>query len=275
MRKGFKIFDAHTHVFPEKIAAAAVASLEQHDGMKAVTDGTLGGLKRSMAESGTDISLILPVMTAAKQFESVNRFAEAINGRDGILSFGGIHPDCDEPEEKLAQIRDMGLRGIKLHPDYQHCYVDDPRYIRIIRECLRLGLFVTLHTGYDPLEPIDFHANVKRCAAMLDAVEDLNLGKPRIILAHLGGGTEPDEVERLLAGRNVFLDTAYLLTRCDGEKAVRIIRKHGTDKVLFASDSPWSSQGGDIDALLSLPFSESEKRAMLWDNAETAFLTRR
>jgi len=272
MRKGFKIFDAHTHVFPEKIAAAAIASLEQHDGMKAVTDGTLDGLKRSMAESGTDVSLILPVMTAAKQFESINRFAAAINGRDGILSFGGIHPDCDEPEEKLAQIRNMGLRGIKLHPDYQNCYVDDPRYIRIIRECLKLGLFVTLHTGYDPLEPINFHANVKRCAAMLDAVEDLNLGEQRIILAHLGGGTEPEEVEGQIAGRNVFLDTAYLLTRCDKEKAVRIISKHGTHKVLFASDSPWSSQGEDIDALLSLPFSESEKRAMLWENAEMAFL---
>ena len=109
--------DFHTHIFPDKIAKAAISKLAAVGDSVPFTDGTLAGLKKSMKEGGIDYSVILPVATSAHQFDSVNRFAAEINGKDGIFSFGGIHPDNENVEEKLDYIKSLGLKGIKLHPD--------------------------------------------------------------------------------------------------------------------------------------------------------------
>ncbi len=87
------IIDFHTHVFPDAIAQRTIAHLEDKGGMKAHIEGTLTGLKCSMKRAGIDYSVVLPVVTKPSQFESVNRYAAEINGKEGIFSFGGIHPD--------------------------------------------------------------------------------------------------------------------------------------------------------------------------------------
>ena len=79
-------------------------------------------------------------MTKPSQFESVNRYAAEINGKDGIFSFGGIHPECEGIEEKLDEIKSLGLKGIKLHPDYQATEFDDDKYLRILEGCKKRGL---------------------------------------------------------------------------------------------------------------------------------------
>ena len=80
------------------------------------TDGTSEGLKASTEEAGIDISVALPIVTKLSQFASINRFASGFQeGR--ILSFGGIHPAEENYKEQLREIKAMGLKGIKLHPD--------------------------------------------------------------------------------------------------------------------------------------------------------------
>ena len=213
------IIDFHTHNFPDKIAASVITKLEASSDTKASTDGTLDGLKKSMKEAGIDISVVLPVMTAPKQFESVNRYAAQTNGKDGIISFGGIHPDNDDIEEKLDSIKAMGLPRIKLHPDYQGVFIDDDRYIRIIRHAVKIGLYVITHAGFDPAFPEIIRCTPERTLNMLNKVYG---GKkpqePRIILAHLGSLDETDKVIDMLAGKNLYLDTAVMLDRLPAEK---------------------------------------------------------
>ena len=119
------VIDFHTHAFPEKIAAKTLAVLLKnvqtvegidHD---AFTDGTMAGIKKSMAESGVDYSLVLPIATTVAQSTSINRFAKENTGKDGIISFGSLHPIQEDWEAVLEEIKDMGLLGIKLHPEYQ------------------------------------------------------------------------------------------------------------------------------------------------------------
>ena len=133
------IIDFHTHIFPEKIASKTISVLEQKAGISAFTDGTLEGLKRSMQESGIDWSVVLPVVTKPSQFQTVNTYAAEINGKNGIFSFGGIHPDTENIEESLDFIKRLGLKGIKIHPDYQNCMIDDPRNIAILRYAISIG----------------------------------------------------------------------------------------------------------------------------------------
>ena len=262
------IIDFHTHNFPDKIAASVIAKLEAACGTKASTDGTLEGLKRSAKNAGIDISVVLPVMTSPKQFETVNRYAAENNGKDGIISFGGIHPDNDDPEAKLDQIKSLGLPGIKIHPDYQGVFIDDERYIRIIRHAVKIGLYVITHAGFDPAFPELVRCTPERALNMLDKVYD---GKeptePRIILAHLGSLDETDKVIDMIAGKNLYLDTAVMLDRIPEDKIITLIRKHGADKILFATDCPWADQKKFVNIINSLDLTDKERDLITHKNA--------
>lgn len=181
------IVDFHTHIFPEPIAARTIQSLEKRSHVKAVCDGTLKGLCNSMKRDHIDYSLILPVVTKPSQFESVNQYAAEINNTDGILSFGGIHPANENIPEKLLYIKSLGLKGIKLHPDYQNTYIDDERYIRIIKECLNLDLCIVIHAGLDIGLPAPIHCPPDRAFLMLQKVLSSCNKDSKIVLAHMGG----------------------------------------------------------------------------------------
>ncbi len=270
------IIDMHTHIFPEAIAARAIASLEQKAdagsgiSLKAQTDGTYDGLLRSMKENGIDISLVLPVMTKVSQFESVNNYAAEINGKNNIYSFGGMHPDCENKAEKLRQIKALGLRGIKLHPDYQTCAVNDARYLEIVQNCLDLGLYVTFHAGYDVGFPEPMYCQPEPFAEsygeMIKAAAEKD--GPRVILAHLGGVTTAQRTLKSICGLPVYLDMAYTLGLMRDDDIMQIIRSHGADRILFGSDSPWTSQADGKRRLYALPLTSEELELISHKNAE-------
>jgi predicted TIM-barrel fold metal-dependent hydrolase len=258
------VIDFHTHIFPDRIAEKTIEKLEEVGNIKAFTDGTLDGLKKSMRENGIDLSVVLPVVTKPLQFHSVNSFAAAITGKEGIISFGGIHPDTEDYKEKLEEIKSMGLLGIKLHPDYQDTYVDDPKMIRIIQYATDLGLIVVLHAGVDIglLDPV--HCTPERTFNMLSQIENENA---KIVLAHTGGYGMWDEVEEYIVGKNVYIDISCSLGLMNDDQFVRIVKNHGADRTLFASDSPWGGQKETLEKLKSLDFTEEELERILHLNA--------
>ena len=54
------------------------------------------------------------------------------------------------------------------------------------------------------------------------------------------------EVYDYLAGENVWLDTAFVYDYLTQEQFFKIMEKHGSDKILFATDSPWSDMAKGI-----------------------------
>ena len=105
------VIDFHTHIFPDKIAAKTIESLKAIARINAASDGTLNGLLDSMQKFGVDQSIIMPVCTKAEQFDSINTFAKKVNDtyEGKLISFGGIHPDCENPKEKLKYIKSLGI----------------------------------------------------------------------------------------------------------------------------------------------------------------------
>jgi len=261
------IIDFHTHIFPDAIAPATIAHLSKVGGMKPSTNGTADGLRQSMRQAGIDLSVVLPVVTKPSQFDSIQRFAVAINREEnGLLSFGGIHPDCDDVEDKLDTIVSLGLKGIKLHPDYQGVFIDDERYIRIMQGAIRRGLLISIHAGVDIGLPSPVHCPPDRMRAALDRLTT-DPSSPRIILAHTGGFDQWDDVERYLVGQAVYLDISFTLPYIQNEQLVRIMRTHGCDRLLFATDSPWGDQTDTLHRFLALPLTEQEQQAILSGNA--------
>ena len=250
-----------------------MCNLEQVGRVVAYTDGTLEDLRHSMKEAGVTHSVVLPIVTKPSQFRHINEFACSITheepDEDGlsIISFGGIHPDSPDYKGELRAIRDMGLKGIKLHPTYQNTYIDDIRYERIIGYATELGLLISIHCGRDLGFPRQVNATPARLHHMLEDVFPGDKGDTsKLILAHLGGHDMENESEQLLVGGSYYMDLAYILRLALPEQILRMSRHHGIDKILFATDSPWSGQKEDVEYIKRIGFTEEELEKILYKN---------
>lgn len=261
--------DFHTHVFPDAIAERAINKLSNLSHAVPSYNGTISGLRASMKRANIDYSVVLPVVTSPKQFNSINTFAAQNNGIDGIISFGGIHPENDDIENKLKQIKSLGLKGIKLHPDYQLTFVDDDKYAKIVSCAIALDLIVVFHAGVDMGYPDLVHCTPERALNLLNKVygNARSIDRAQIVFAHMGGSHLWDDVKRYLIDKNVYFDTAYCLDKMPKSELLEIIRLHGAQRILFATDGPWGYQDKFVSVFDSMPLTEEEKQQISHLNA--------
>ncbi len=275
------IIDFHTHTFPAKVSRSVLDKLAGASHTAYFTDGSADGLRASMDRAHVDYSVNLPVMTYAGQVEKVNgslmRDRESLLS-EGIITFGGMHPDYEDYKNELKKLKEAGILGIKLHPAYQGIDFDDIRNLRIMDCASELGLIIITHAGIDIGIYDRNYCSVKMVLNVLKQVRPAKL-----VLAHMGGWGCWDEVERDLAGAPVWLDTAFsigsitpnptqtemplLPSNLSDEDFLRLVRKHGADKVLFATDSPWEDQADYIGRVERMPLTDDEKEAVLAGNA--------
>lgn len=262
------IIDFHTHIFPDALAKRVLGHLANVISENPSMNGTVDGLIQSMKTSRIDLSIVLPVVTKPRQFSTITKFALEVNQRfehasgPRLLSFAGIHPDSADYMGELNTIKNLGFKGIKLHPDDQDTFIDDIRYERIIARACELDLIVSIHAGYDCSSPCPVHAAPRIIARMLDHV------KPqKTVLAHMGNNMFYDEVERTLIGRDVYLDTSFSINHIEPDQMLRMIRNHGHKKILFGSDAPWTDQRRDLRTFLELELSPMEQEDILYRNA--------
>lgn len=276
------ILDIHTHIFPDHLADRTIKKLRSMSHTHPFTNGTVYQLRESMRGAGIDRSVVLPVATNARQVPHVNDASIALNERSaetGVYSFGCMHPDYPEWKSELARLREAGVRGIKLHPVYQEVDFDDPRFLRILDRCAELGLAVLTHAGLDVGFPGVSHVSPEMIA---NALRQTDGGT--VICAHMGGWRQWDDVERLLPGTGVYIDTSFSIgvMTADGdgyyqtpeelallgeEQCLRMIRAFGAERVLFGTDSPWGNQSEELRRIRALPLAEADARAILGGNA--------
>ena len=263
------VIDFHTHIFPDKIAKKTIEHLELNiknvfgEDSRAVIEATLDGLEASMQENGVDYSVVLPIATKPTQSDTINNFAAEVNRHERIFSFGSLHPMQEDWEDTLYKIKELGLLGIKLHPEYQQCRVDEKETIRILEKCEELDLYTVFHAGKDIGMPPPVHCEPYMLKNVLNYVKG-----DKIIAAHLGAWKMWDEVEEQLVGTEIIFDTAFIKNFIDREQLLRIIKNHGSKKILFATDSPWESQGEDVRFFEGLPISKEDKENIMFKNAK-------
>ena len=271
------MIDFHAHTFPDKIAAAAVSKLEQKAHATSFSDGTREGLLRSMKAAGIDHAVVLPVATNPVKCASMNDTSHALDGLDGLTYFAAIHPDAPDWHAELGRAKQLGFKGVKIHPVYQDVAIDDLRFVRILQRCGELGLIVVMHGGAD----IGFPGIVKCSPKMLRNA--LNQAGPvTLVAAHMGGWRNWQEVPEYLLDTGVYLDTAYSLgsiSPLDDHYApeelpmladarfVELTRIFGSQRVLFGTDSPWDDMAQCIARIRALSLTEAEKEDIFDNNA--------
>ena len=259
----FVVIDFHTHTFPQKLAPHAVGALEKTSGLTAKLDGTLPSLQEEMRRSGVCASVLLPIAVKPEQTKTINTCAIENNALPHFFSFGSVHPKYPQWREELVRIKRAGLLGIKLHPDYQGMFVDDPEMIRVMAAAAEMGLYITIHGGYD-VSYLDLHRSTPK--RVLNVLPHLPKGAV-LICAHMGGYGYLHDVEQLLCHTNVYIDTSFTFGRFPQEQLLRILRAFCPDHILFGTDSPWDLQTEQIAVIRSLPISQELKEKILFRNA--------
>lgn len=255
------IIDFHTHIFPDRIAARAVAGLAEAGGVRAHTDGTAAALLRSMDLSGIQASVACMIATRPEQTASIHAWCKEIRS-ERIIPLPSVHPRDPECLNHLRAIHKDGFKGIKLHPYYQEFSLLDPVMVPLYEAISDLGLILLMHTGFDIAFPRTRLADPAAIATVCRRYPDL-----LFVASHLGAWQLWDEVEEHLVGRPIYLDTSFALADAGPERARRIIEGHPQEFILFGSDSPWEDQGAAVANLTALELSPERTAAILGANA--------
>ena len=256
-----KIINAHCHIYPADIAERAVAGISEFYHIKIDLNGRTDGLIEDGQKAGVVHYLVHSVATKPTQVRSINDFiASEVNKHPGLFTgFGTLHPDSEDLEGDLKHLLELGLKGVKIHPDFQFFSLAEEIAIRLGQMVRDAGLPILTHCG-------DFRfklSNPDQLEVFLRELPGLT-----VIGAHLGGWSKWDEVEEKIAGKyDMYVDTCSSLRFMDKDAAVRLMRKFGTDKVLFATDYPTWNHASELKLMDELDLTESEREQIFYTNA--------
>lgn len=260
----YKIFDIHTHIYPEAIAEKAVTNLNHFYNFVCEGKGTLPDLTESSQEAQVSGCLLLGVATNEKQVSRVNEYlAQACRENSTkefrLLALACVHQETKDMPHLVDEIEEMGLRGFKIHPDIQGVNIDDER------------LF-PLYESIEGRMPICFHMGDDREDYQFSTIERLLSVKKRfpkleVLAAHFGGYRTWEKSHLLAEYDDIWFDASSALWAMTPERATELVHELGADRILFGTDYPVAYAKSELERFFALDLNENERRAILYDNA--------
>ena len=235
-------WDIHTHAFHLKIAHKAVAHLNSAYDLACEGDGTVAHLLEQEDAVGIDRMALLCAATTPSQVIPANNYALELQRThpERVLAFGTVHPGFARWGEELDRLERNGIRGIKLHPDFQGFRLDDPALTPIFDACQ--GRFVLLmHVG--SLLPLP------QCPSTPYMVARLAAAFPRLTLvaAHFGGYRMWEHtLKGLPPSENLWCDTSSTSPYASPELLRALIAHFPPDRLLFGTEWPLYSPEGEL-----------------------------
>lgn len=257
------IHDAHTHIFPGKIALKATKSIGDFYDINMECSATVENLIKNSNEINAKRMLVCSSAVTKEQVDAINSFIiSACKDNSSLLGFAALHPETENIEDILDFCMENGLRGIKLHPDFQKFYIDDPHAYPIYKSAAKRGIPILFHMGdarYDFSSP-------DRLKKVMHDIPDL-----KIMAAHFGGYMRWDSAIKLPKSENLYFDTSSSLYIIKKDMVYRFIEKFGDDKFLFGTDFPMWNAKEELNRFLSLKLGKSSEEKILHKNFETLF----
>jgi hypothetical protein len=261
-----KVTDFHTHAFPQKVAPKAIEHIRGKARLaeeEVFSDGTLPSLMASMDEAGIYRSVICSIATTPGQNESILQWSRQIRS-DRIVPFPSVYPATQNVKGEVQKIADHGFKGIKLHPYYQDFHLTDPPALEIFKTATDCGLIMVLHCGLD----FAFPRNDVRAAPPAVLAIHKRFPKLTLVAAHMGGWQQWESVLYSLAGTDVYLETSFSVGFGPAVMMKNIIRKHGPDRILFGTDSPWRDQNASLQQVSEIVDDPETLAKITCNNAE-------
>ncbi len=254
------VTDIHAHVFPDVIAKKATESIGQFYDLPPQRCGTVEQLLHTSGRAGITRSCIYSVAVTPHSIDSINRFVAASvkEHPDRLTGYGAVHPDRENIPGLAEEVRAMGLKGLKIHPDMQKFALDSPAAMEMFA-AIEGKLPIVIHTG----DPRFEYSHPKQMKKVLDAFPKLVC-----VCAHLGGWKEWEDAWTILAGyENAYVDTSsslYLMSPAEGR---RLIRRFSRERVLFGTDFPMWDPEEEMERFRALKLTDDEEERILSLNA--------
>ncbi len=255
-----KIFDIHCHIYPDNIAQKATDSVQEFYSIGSGTmNGTVDMLLDRGAKAGISQYLVLPVAIRPDRVHGINDFVvEQVGKHSCFVGFGAVHAAMDNIADEAQRIMDMGLKGIKMHPDSQRFPIDDMRLFPMY-EAIAGKVPVLLHMGdhrYNYSHPI-------RLRRVLDLFPRLEA-----VAAHFGGYSMQETALELLGDTNCVMDISSSMMFMQEGQAERYINLYGAERMAFGSDYPMWDPVTEVEKFLSLKLTPAQLEQIAYKTAQ-------
>ena len=246
-----KIINAHCHIYPEKIASKAVLGIRDFYDLDMSLNGTVDDLIKDGDKIGVTHYLVHSVATTPKQVRSINEFI--------FTGFGTLHPQSSDIKGDFEYLLELGLKGVKLHPDFQRFPLDGDEAFKIGEIVSKKDFPVLIHCG-------DFrynYSNPEQLKAFLDKFPNLT-----VIGAHFAGWSVWQRAAQELAGTpNLYVDLSSSLYALPSDVVADLINAYGEDKVLWGTDYPMWDSVSEMEYFNKLNLNENVRKKILYENA--------
>ena len=257
-----QVIDIHAHIYPDDIALKATNSVREfyQIGQDGEMDGTVGMLLRQGEQAGITKFVVLPVAIRPDRVQGINNFLyEQTKLHDRFVGFGTVHAKMEGLTDEVQRIMELGLRGIKMHPDSQRFPIDDPRLYPMYEQ-IQGKLPVMFHMGdhrYNYSHPI-------KLRKVLD-----NFPRLQAIAAHFGGYSMYDIAYDLLKDTDCIMDVSSSLMFMDRGVAEKYINAYGAERMAFGSDYPLWDPVVEFNRFMGLRLTMAQKEQIAWKTAHS------
>ena len=254
-----QIFDIHTHVYPDEIAQKATDSVKNFYNIGGANmDGTTSMLLERGKAAGISRFLILPVAIRPERAAGINDFIlQQTKLHPEFVGFGTVHAGMENLTDEVHRIMDMGLRGIKMHPDSQRFHIDDPRLYPMY-EAIEGRIPVMLHMGdhrYDYSHPV-------KLRKILDQFPRL-----QAVAAHFGGYSMYQEAYDLLRDTSCILDISSSMMFMEDGEPEKYINLYGAERMAYGTDYPLWDPVKEVERFLQLKLKPEQMEQIAWKTA--------
>lgn len=256
-----RVADVHVHIYPDKIARKASASVGDFYNVEMEEDeGSVERLTSRIEQTDICRCVVHSVAVRPGTVESINDFiALTCDEHPEFVGFMTLHQDTPDVVAEIERACELGLAGIKLHPDTQQVNMDDERLMRMYEIAERKGLPLIIHCGdyrYDYSHP-------RRLKRILHEFPNLVVNA-----AHFGGWSVQDYALEFLEDERCFLDMSSSMKFLGPRRTRELVEAYGYDRVLFGSDFPMWTPSHELEVFRAVGFSEAALERMCWHNTE-------
>lgn len=200
--------DSHTHLFPDRLAAAVQRTLSAETDWEFSTPTARDEIEDVLRSAGVEAYVALPYAHEAGLARELNSWLlERADASDLLIPFATVHPDDEDPAAVARDAFAAGARGLKIHCPVQECRPADSRLEPVLEVAVEYDRPITYHGGTAPLYEESPYVGADVFEDLLESYPDL-----RVCCAHMG----TYEVDRFLAFareyEGVYLDTTFAMS---------------------------------------------------------------
>ena len=192
---------------------------------------------------------------------------------DTFAGFGSVDPwkgkKALDELDRCAQ--EYGFRGIKVHPNCQAFFPNDPQHYPIWEKCQKLGLVVLTHTGMAGTHagtPGGGGIHLKYSHPLYVDEVAADFPELTIIMAHPQWPWQDEGIATLLHKANVYVDLSGWSPKYIPRELIDFANNRLPEKVLFGSDYPGLPLDRWLRDFQEAPFKDAVRPKILGENAK-------